>query len=268
MERWRLLRTGLADGVTNMAVDEAILEAVEQGIVPPTLRIYGWRPPCISVGRSQPVEEILDLERCRGEGVDVVRRPTGGKAILHAEDFTYSVVIPAEHPLAGGSVLDSYRAISKGLLRALEFLGAPAAEVLPSQEGEYTGPLCFEVPTVYEIECMGRKVIGSAQFRRRKGVLQHGSMQLRGDVAGAVRFLKVDPAAEEALKRALRSRAITLEEALGRPVSFDEVAEALICGFADAFDLDLEPGELSDFEKRRVESLRGKYSSLAWTFEH
>lgn len=263
-----MLETGYADGATNMAIDEAILLAVMEGKAPPTLRFYGWHPPCLSVGYGQPVREEVDVEECRAAGVDIVRRPTGGKAILHAEELTYSVILPADHPLAQGTVLDSYRRLSYGLIKGLEILGVEAWQAGPLEDSGYTSAACFEVPTDYEVKWRNRKIVGSAQLRRRGGLLQHGSIPLRGDVAAIVDFLLLSPTQKQGLRERLRNRAATLEEALGKSITWAETLSAMAQGFKEAFGLRLISGELTPYEREQAERLKRKYLSAEWTFKH
>ena len=233
---WRLLNTGHADGATNMAVDEAILLAVAQGKAPPTLRFYGWQPPCLSIGYNQSAGEV-DVERCRERGVDFVRRPTGGRAVLHADELTYSVVAPQDEPRVAGGVIESYRRLSQGLIAGLRALGVGAVQAeewTPQlaavgarassgvrQIGDGEKPAaCFHVPSAYEIAVGGRKLVGSAQVRRRGCVLQHGALPLVGDVARILDFLRVPGGRREEL----RERVTSLELALGRVVPSDEAA--------------------------------------------
>ena len=126
---WRLIVDGEADGATNMAVDEAILSHVSEGRSQPTLRFYAWSPPCLSLGRSQPLADV-DLAACRAAGVDIVRRPTGGRAILHTDELTYSVALPQDDPRVAGDVVDSYRRISEGLLAGLHQLDVEAVQAV------------------------------------------------------------------------------------------------------------------------------------------
>lgn len=266
-ESWRLIVSGFADGATNMAIDEAILQAVSEGLVPPTLRFYGWDPPCISVGLNQSVQEEIDLEQCQAAGIDVVRRPTGGKAILHQNELTYSVVLPSSHPLAGTGVLDSFRRISYGLLRGLEVLGLRPYQAIPPRQENLQSPVCFEAPSDYEIECEGKKVIGSAQLRRKGGILQHGSIPLKGDIAAIADFLRLGAEGREGLKEKIRRRASTLSDLLGREVSYEEAATAFIRGFREAFNLLLVPSTLTAFEEEQARNLREKYAGEEWTFK-
>ena len=245
---WRLLLSPPAKGAWNMAVDEAVLAAVGRGEAPPTLRLYAWSPPCLSLGRHQPPNEV-DLARLRARGWGMVRRPTGGRAILHTDELTYAVIAPAEHPLMRGGVLPSYRRLAAGLLAALRALGVEArmeGEHPPSAEAP---PVCFEVPSSYELTVAGRKILGSAQARRHGAVLQHGSLPLWGDlgrIADALHF--PDDAAREAARQAVRRRAITLSEAAGREVTWEEAARAFWQGFSAAWGLRWSFGVLSEGE--------------------
>ncbi len=258
-EVWRLVLSGAADGATNMAVDEAILEAVSAGEVPPTLRFYTWDPPCLSLGYAQSLEREVDLERCREDGIHWVRRPTGGRAILHVDEVTYSVALPRGDPRVQGDVVESYRRLSEGLLAGFRLLGLAVVQATPqAPPGREGSPACFDRPSHYEITCQGRKLVGSAQVRRQGGVLQHGAIPLRGDVARIVRYLRLPEGERDALRAALRARAITLSEALGHDPGEAAVVAALAEGFAQALDVRLVPGDLTEGERQRAARLRAE----------
>jgi lipoate-protein ligase A len=182
MTTWRLLITPPARGAWNMAVDEAILEGAGHGEVPPTLRLYAWKPPCLSLGHAQPFADV-DTARLKSHGWEVVRRMTGGRAILHTDELTYSVTGPIDEPRLAGTVLESYNRLAGALLAAVQDLSLPVEmkEGKAESNGE-PNPVCFEVPSTYEITVEGKKLIGSAQARRKDGVLQHGSLPLTGDL--------------------------------------------------------------------------------------
>jgi lipoyl(octanoyl) transferase len=259
--QWRLLvDTTPHTGAVNMAIDETIMEAVSAGNAPPTLRFYQWSPPCISLGKRQPLSGI-DLERCRQDGVQVVRRSTGGLAILHTDELTYSLVTYPDDPRGGGAILDSYRKLSQGLVSGLGLLGLSAQMQPVSPGANHNGSAaCFEAPSAYEITVDGRKLIGSAQTRPHGKLLQHGSVPLTGDIGRLAKYLVPRTAAKamaqaEELSLHLRQRATTLEAILGRPVLFLEVAAAMAKGFMEALNLDLEAGELSDGERTAAEKL-------------
>jgi lipoate-protein ligase A len=255
---WRLMiERGPQTGAWNMALDEAIMDAVAEGKAPPTLRFYAWEPPCLSLGKRQPLDGI-DLARCRADGIDVVRRSTGGFAILHTDELTYSIATRPDDPRADGAILDAYRKLSQGLMEGLRLLGA-TPEMNPVVPGgvHNASAACFEMPSAYEIVMGGRKLIGSAQVRPAGRVLQHGSLPLTGDIARLVHYLAYEDESErEALAKHLRERATTISAALGRAVSFDETAEAMARGFAEALDLTLEPGEPTSAELAAAQSRR------------
>lgn len=265
--RWRLLITGFADGATNMAVDEAIMRGVAEGIVPPTLRFYGWEPPCVSIGYAQSLEGEIDLARCAGDGVGWVRRPTGGRAILHVDELTYSVVTRLDDPRAAGGVVESYRRLSRGLVAGLSLLGVPVIQA-EYQRNENAGGLssaCFDVPSHYEVTVNGKKLVGSAQVRRQGVLLQHGALPLYGDITRLVNYLRLEGTERALLREKLARRAATLEEALGKRVEFEEAARVMAEGFARALTLELAAGELTPQEQEWVEeSRRLRYANPEW----
>src|ERR1700682_163424 len=174
---WRLLLDPPASGAWNMAVDEVLLDGVANGSAPPTLRFYGWAPPCLSLGYFQAFE-VVDVAGCQSLGVDIVRRPTGGRAILHDRELTYSVALPLRLLGNDGGVLPSYHRLSLALERGLNQLGvpvvlAPETAALPFMD---QCPVGFDRASAHEILLDGRKLVGSAQVRRATAILQHGSI--------------------------------------------------------------------------------------------
>ncbi|UCC87086.1 MAG: lipoate--protein ligase family protein [Anaerolineales bacterium] len=299
---WRLLITPPADGAANMAIDEAILHVLADGAGHPTLRFYQWEPACLSLGYNQPWTDVNELA-CASLGYTWVRRPTGGRAILHTDELTYSIVVPADEPRVSGGVVDSYRRLSAGLLAGLRALGA---DVFQAQEEKVLNPdqgaVCFDTPSKYEITVRGKKLIGSAQVRRRGMILQHGTLPLTGDLnrifsclqlaepapagagphhtgfqdlpeystrqdrhLGAAIESETDYETPKPWSDWLMARACTLEQVLGREVPFSEAANALAQGFASALNLRLEPGHLTDDERSLAEQLRREqYTSDRW----
>lgn len=264
---WRLIVHDAASGAWNMAVDEAIAQSAGSGESPSTLRFYAWAPPCLSLGRNQPLDEI-DLERCAAHGVDIVRRPTGGRAILHTDELTYSVAAAPKDPVVAGAVLDAYHNLSVGLVAGLRRLGLVVQEAPgTNRAGPYVSAACFEVPSAYEITAAGRKLMGSAQSRRVDWVLQHGSLPLTGDIARIVDYLRFGAEDErEALRVGLALRATTVRALLGREVAFREAAETMARGFAQALGIDLVPGDLGPEERTVAQGLVAeKYGNPEWT---
>ena len=269
MRQWRLLRESrFRDGADNMAVDGVICDAVARGDQPPTLRLYGWSPFCLSLGYGQRARDV-DRERLASRGWDLVRRQTGGKAILHGDELTYSLCLPAGHQLYGADVVDSYRQISRGLLQALESLGLNVQASRQTGASASQNPVCFDAPSHYEITIAGRKLIGSAQMRRKGALLQHGTLPLRGDLAricDALAFESEDDQAAQ--RRQVRRRAITLSEALGREASWEETADALQVGFGNALNVSFCAAVLSMEELTLAADLRqSRFANEAYTFK-
>ena len=244
-----------------MAHDEAISRAVSAGTQPPTLRFYAWSPPAISLGQSQRISTV-DEARCKADGIGIVRRPTGGLAILHTDEFTYSMSLPIKHPIAEGDVMTSYRRIAAAIVQSLKLLGVSDANAnRVAKEDKAKGPVCFEAPSDYEVVGGGKKLVGSAQWRRVDSVLQHGSLPLRGDIARICAYLfdATDPGT-------VRAHAHTLSDVLGRELSWNDVAEAWRHAFADVLDIHFTTGELSEDELACVDDLMAtKYANDAWT---
>jgi lipoyl(octanoyl) transferase len=261
---WRLLVTEPLDGPTNMAVDEALLRSRIQSSGPPTVRFYGWVPPTVSLGYAQPLDETVDRARCSALGIALVRRPTGGSAILHESperEVTYSVVARGDDFTGADDVLETYRVVGRGLAVGLERLGI-AAELVPLVRGRRAGAaapaFCFRRAGAYEISVGGRKLVGSAQRRQRGSFLQHGAVLLDADPARlrAVFPGEVDPTIG----------LTTLAQVLGRRPGFDRVVEALTAGLAEALGMPLVPGGLSADESALVDALVAeKYGTEAWT---
>lgn len=267
MDTWRLLLTPAAPGAWNMAVDEAILEAAWRGTSLPTLRLYAWEPPCLSLGYAQPLSDV-DLPRLQAHGWDLVRRPTGGRAILHTDELTYSVAAPPNEARLAGTVLEAYHRLALALLEALRRLGlaAEVQERSAAPQGANTNPVCFEVPSTSEITVGGKKLVGSAQARRKEGVLQHGSLPLAGDLTRILEVLVFpDDAARRRAAERLLARATTVASVLGHPLSWSQASRAFIAAFQDVLELELEPGALTPTEVARAEELvRTKYAHPDW----
>ncbi|HEY4613484.1 MAG TPA: lipoate--protein ligase family protein [Bacteroidota bacterium] len=242
---WSFEHSGFNTGAFNMQYDERLAREVAAGMRPSTVRVYGWNPPAISLGRHQPLEEI-DVDAAKKAGIDVVRRPTGGRAILHSDELTYCVVMPA----VGRSVAAVYQEISEALLCGLQRLGMTAAlEKLqphfPSLYQSTSGAACFSSSARYEIKVDGRKLVGSAQrrfyFHETEVVLQHGSLLMGQDHLRISDFLNVDhESARAMLRNELREKTTDLKSILGVPVLFDDVAGAIRNGFEEALGIAFE----------------------------
>ena len=252
-----------------MAVDESILEHIYRGESIPTLRLYAWNPPCLSLGYAQPFSDV-DMTRppVAQRGWEIVRRATGGRAILHTDELTYSVTAPADEPLVAGTILESYNRLARALFAAVQDL---SLSVEMKEHGKPTSqnlnPVCFEVPSTYEITVGGKKLIGSAQARKKEGVLQHGSLPLAGDLARICDALIFkNEAARAVAAQRLLDRATTVESALGRVVDWETAAQAFVRAFEAQLDIKFERGELSASELLRADELvKEKYDHASWT---
>ncbi len=267
--RWRLIKSPPARGSWNMAVDEAILQQIGLDENITTLRLYGWQPDCLSLGYAQPWSDV-NTAKLEQIGWNIVRRPSGGRAILHKDELTYAVIASTSEPRLQGSVLESYRYISKALLKALNQLGAAAQTAVINKTADdrrTQNPVCFEVPSNYEITVAGKKLIGSAQSRRREGILQHGSLPLSGDITDIINVLSFsNKERKDAASQRLSKRATSLEPVLNRKITWEEAAHEFIIAFQEVLNLELEPGGLSRSEIEKATELENnKYQNPDWT---
>lgn len=254
--RWRFLLDQPRDGPTNMAIDEAVALACTRGWSPPSLRLYRWAIPTVSLGYNQPIRGQIDLSRCAERGIPAVRRPTGGRALLHHHELTYSLAFPSARD--NRAVLQDYRWISECFVLALRNLGVEAAVSRAGPSRVDTGGVCFLSAARYELTVNGRKLMGSAQRRYDGAVLQHGSLLIRMDHS---LWMTVFPEARE-----LKSRATVLESLLGRSPSWEELVAAVREGFEKGGEIEFDPGGLTVQEESMVEELVARrYGSPAWT---
>ena len=249
-----------------MAVDAAILSAVGRNEVPPTLRLYRWDPPCISLGYSQPYSD-LDADLLQTRGWDVVRRPTGGRAILHTDELTYAVIGPKTDPRLEGGLLQSYRRLSSALSSSLKILGLPVEIHSGKNPDANNQPICFENPSDFEITVEGKKIIGSAQARKKGGVLQHGTLPLIGDLSRITQVLLYStPDQRDQAAALLLQKATTVESVLERDVSWEESAQAFKIGFQNALNVVLTESSLVPSEWETAQQLvQTQFGNPDWT---
>ncbi len=277
-EKWRFVHTGALSPAYNMAIDEAILLAHSAGKVPPTLRFYAWKPATLSIGYFQKAEDEVDLSALRRRGIGFVRRPTGGRAVLHDRELTYSMIVSESYPGMPSTVTEAYRFLSTGLLLGFRRLGLEAEMVDLSKEGEkekyaaQTSAACFDSPSWYELVVEGRKAAGSAQTRQRGVVLQHGSILTDLDADLLFELLRFpNERIRERLKQRFLEKAVAINDLLRArnrpPVSMEEVEKAFLLGIQEGLDIELEEGELTEEEKAETERLvKEKYGNDQWNF--
>ena len=234
MNMWRLIDSGNNLAAYNMAIDEELLARAQAGKIAPVLRFYGWSPPAVSIGRFQKIGSAIDAGACARHGIDIVRRITGGRAVLHNQELTYSIIARLDDPLFPSTVLGTYKVIATGLLAGLKRLGIPAEMV--SRGGRHAGlvkkdvkdPACFSSPSWYEILVNNRKIIGSAQRRLSNAFLQHGSILMDYDAALEAEVIPGGCGGDVVTS-------ITRE--LGRAVPREEVMQAFVQGFSEALGI-------------------------------
>jgi lipoyl(octanoyl) transferase len=231
--RWRVVVDPPGNGEWNMARDRQLLDQLVAGERPATLRFYGWSPACVSLGLGQS-EDLLDMEAVRAAGLDVVRRPTGGQALLHDDELTYSVVASQQDPVVGGNLMQSYHAISEALLAGLAQLGIDGVGA-PCELRPAAGmtPVCFASASAEEVLVEGRKLLASAQWRSRGAFLQHGSLLLtdrQPELPGLMR---------DAAARDIKPMSVSLAELLGAVPGREELIRMLAAGFEATLGIEL-----------------------------
>ena len=263
---YRFLDTHIQDAAINMAIDEAIHTHYLRGDVPPTLRVFRWRQPSISLGRFQSVEREIELQRCQQLGVALVRRPTGGRAVYHRYEFTYSITIGKQYGIPSG-VVAAYAYLAQGLLLALQSLGVQA-ELSDERVSKHPSAACFASSTQADLTSGGFKLIGSAQVWKDDALLQQGSLPLDDRSAEFFSMLRypTDAARDEALAQ-YREKTTPLHT-IAPDVSWEDVATAFRYGFSAALQAEFMPGELSKSEwELAAQLVEEKYSKLEWRRE-
>ena len=265
----RFLNSGESTAAWNMAVDELLFESCQAHLregrsaedAPITFRVYAWSPPAISLGRGQAAERDIFLERLVDEGIDICRRLTGGRAVLHDCELTYSIT--GSQALLGDAIGETYHRISRGLAEGLAGLGAQVELAPPSGSAYASQGSCFATASVWELSVGGKKMVGSAQCREGGAVLQHGSVLLRSSEERLASLLK-PRGGERFLTRS--AHAVGLREVLGEAISFHEVAEALKAGLEKVLGFRFSPDRLTSTEKAKVlEISRSRYENQEWT---
>ena len=270
---WRFIDATIASGYENMAIDEAIFISCQQGMSPPTLRIYGWQPPAVSLGYFQKIESAVDIEECRRRGIDVVRRLTGGRAVLHHHELTYAVIAPENVPPFSPRVLDTYMTIGSCLLNALNGFGLDAHWVAlrDKHRGGTAVPRhetasCFSAPSWYEITVGGKKICGSAQKRGDGVFLQHGSILIDHDPDELAAVL-LSRKEKGDFVREIEASTTSLSRHLTGTVDVQDLGEKLLSSFQKTLGVTFSRGPLTDGEFQLKERLlREKYQKAEWNF--
>jgi lipoyl(octanoyl) transferase len=273
-EVWAFIDSGNCSPSFNMAMDEALLNWHSKGEIPPIIRFYGWNPPTLSIGYFQKAEKEINLDEVKKQGAGFVRRPTGGRAVLHEHELTYSVIVTEEHPDMPKTVTEAYRVISEGVLRGFQNLGLEAYFAVPRTDSEKAAlkeprsSVCFDAPSWYELVVEGRKVAGSAQTRQKGVILQHGSilLDLDNDKLFSMFNFPSDRVKERMMK-SFKEKAVAIHDLTERRIDILEAKEAFKHGFAEGLGIELKPYSLSEKQLEEINDLaKTKYESDDWNF--
>ena len=250
-EKWRLLKTEDNTASTNMAIDRAVLVSCSKGKVSPTVRFYTWKPPAISIGYFQSLAEEVDLDICKKLGVDYVRRITGGGAVFHDNELTYSIVIPESHYQIPKNIIESYGRICGAVMKGLKHLGI---------DSKYA--------PINDIITNGKKISGNAQTRKAKTVLQHGTVLMDVDVDKMFSLLIVpNEKIKDKMIADVKQRVTSIKQILGRNINFEEAAKAMKLGFEEEFNVELIKGTLTKEEIELAKKFEKEcFSARDWNF--
>lgn len=264
-ETWGFIDSGHSSPAFNMALDELMLEWLSKGEIGPTIRFYGWSPEGISIGRFQDADEKIDFRQAKKYGVEIVRRQTGGRAVLHDQELTYSIVVPETHPVMPHSVKEAYLVISKSLLEGFRELGISAEFAIPEGVREKAeSAVCFDKSSWYELLVDGKKAAGSAQMRKKGIILQHGSIPIEIDSVKLFDLFSYPTAdLKQQAREAFKGKAVGINEAAEKPHTFDEVKTAFKKGFEKGLGIDLKTVTLSEAQLMEISHLaETKYKNL------
>jgi lipoate-protein ligase A len=270
-QRWRFINTGNGEAAFNMALDEALLLVHEAGAGLPMLRVYGWYQPTLSLGYAQDARREVDLAACQAQGVAVVRRPTGGRAVLHDQEVTYSVIMPL---LADGpsTITEHYRRIGMALAAALQSLGVPVHLARPQVRAALAralaSPACFAALARYELSAAGKKIVGSAQKRAQRALLQHGSIPLWLDRQRLFQCFRMPPERRQMLVQEAYTTMGAVNEIAPTPVTLPAVQDALRQGFSTTFGVECIEAPIAPEEWHLAQHLQvTKYATDTWNLD-
>ena len=263
---YRFIDTGIQNAAMNMAIDEAIHLHHLKGAVPPTLRVFRWSVPAISLGRFQDVEREIALEQCQQRGVAIVRRPTGGRAVYHRDEFTYSIVIGKRYGVPSG-VVAAYAFLAQGLLAALHHLGVEAA-MSDEHVSKNPSAACFASSTQADLTSRGYKLIGSAQVWKDDALLQQGSLPLVDRSAEFFELLRYPRTEARETALSLYRQKTTPLHTFNPSASWGDAAEAFRFGFSTMLHAEFVPAALTPSEWELAQQLAAeKYHTLEWRKE-
>jgi lipoate-protein ligase A len=257
-----------------MALDEALLDWHSEGLLPPIVRFYGWTPATLSIGYFQNVEKEINMDAVRNHNLGFVRRPTGGRGVLHEHELTYSIIVSEDYPNMPATVTEAYRVLSEGLLIGFQKLGLNAYFSVPDtaeKKSDLKNPksaVCFDAPSWYELVVEGKKVAGSAQTRQKGVILQHGAILLDLDEDKLVSLFNYpSDEVKERVRRGIAQKAVAINQVRKTPVTFDDCVDAFKEGFAEGLDVNFQPYMLTIEQMDYVKKLEiRRYANDEWTY--
>ncbi|RHW38487.1 lipoate--protein ligase family protein [Lysinibacillus yapensis] len=272
--KWYFINSGPCSPSYNMALDEALLDLHSTGEIPPVIRFYEWNPATLSIGYFQRAHRDIDFEALNAQNLGFVRRPTGGRAVLHEHELTYSVIVTEQYPDMPASVTEAYRVISEGLLLGFKNLGLDAYFSVPDTEQQREdlkkpkSAVCFDAPSWYELVVEGKKVAGSAQTRQKGVILQHGAILLDLDEEKLLSVFKFSsPEVKEKMRKKLPEKAVAIRQLTDKDISIDQCVDSFKKGFEEALDIELVPYELTEEQRNYVKKIEEtKYLNDEWNF--
>lgn len=274
-KQWYFINSGPCSPAYNMALDEALLDWHSQGEIPPVIRFYEWNPATLSIGYFQQVHKDINLEAVKKQNLGFIRRPTGGRAVLHDQELTYSVIVTESYPNMPETVTEAYRVISEGILQGFRLLGLDAYFSVPETKEQLDdlkkpkSAVCFDAPSWYELVVEGKKVAGSAQTRQKGVILQHGAilLDLNEELLLSV-FNFATAEAKEKMRKKLPEKAVAMNLFVDTPFTIEQCVNAFSKGFETALDIELIPYELTEQQTQYVEQLmQNKYLTDEWNFK-
>ena len=258
-----------------MALDEALLDWHSTGSIPPVIRFYEWNPATLSIGYFQQAKRDINLQAVQEQNLGFVRRPTGGRAVLHDQELTYSVIVSESYPDMPASVTEAYRVISEGILLGFQKLGLEAYFSVPESKEQLDdlkkpkSAVCFDAPSWYELVVEGRKVAGSAQTRQKGVILQHGAILLDLNEERLLSVFNFDSLeAKEKMRKKLPEKAVAMNQFVDTPFTIEQCVHAFSTGFEEALNIELVPYQLTEEQLQYVELLmQKKYITDDWNFK-
>jgi lipoyl(octanoyl) transferase len=273
--KWYFINSGPCSPSYNMAMDEALLDWHSEGLIPPVIRFYEWNPATLSIGYFQTVEKEIDMDAVKRLGLGFVRRPTGGRGVLHEHELTYSVIVTESYPSMPATVTEAYRVISEGLLLGFQNLGLKAYFSIPNTDEQKENlkkpksAVCFDAPSWYELVVEGKKVAGSAQTRQKGVILQHGAILLDLDEDKLIETFKfTSDEVRNRVRKGLSQKAVSINKIISKPITIEECKVAFKKGFADALEIELVEYTLTEEQQTYVKELEAtRYDNDEWNFK-